>query len=694
MRWGIMAKTKAISTPKRGITLGTTLAVFLVALVVGGGSFAIMTTELVRKQGNDRRYLVEATNAFTSTFTEERNDHNVVPAVFRRLAIERLATIEQKNGSQTHIPTTMRMPGMPGREIRTVEADPRLQVVIMDIANDPDRSVIKEHRIEDGKFIGRTIFPSVASNENCASCHNRKLGKPLYQPGDVMGAYVVESDLTRTTYKNFLYSLIAGGIALLGGFLVVRREHARMGSVITSLEGQVRAERDKREAEAYANFLSSHDVLTGLSNRKMYRDRLNSEVEAFRTDNLTGVFVALIDLDDFKLVNDSMGHDAGDALLVEVGRRLNSLVDPRIGLAARFGGDEFAFIVQKGPIFNDTDQVGKEIIRVMQGALSHRGLSIPIRCTVGVASLVDVPERNSVSFLKAADTTLYSAKKMGKGRYRIFDAELRDCMGRRAELTAALPNAIKTSQIKAAFQPQIDLKTGQIRGFEALARWTLNGQVIPPDRFIPIAEETGLVRDLDLLILRKAASFAVELGRNSGRPVHISTNMSALNFRSAGLADDILSILSEVGLPARQLTIEITETVLMENWGEVRELVEVLRGHGVRAALDDFGTGYSSLSYLSQIRFEEIKIDRSFVVNLCKDRQTSALFEGIVDLSIGLGQTVVIEGIEREEQASFVIGKGAHIGQGFLFSRPLNPEDAARIFLENLASDTKSTLVA
>ena len=267
-------------------------------------------------------------------------------------------------------------------------------------------------------------------------------------------------------------------------------------------------------------------------------------------------------------------------------------------------------------------------------------------------------------------------------------------MGRRAELTAALPKAIEANQINAAFQPQIDLKSGRIRGFEALARWTRNGEAVSPDRFIRIAEETGLVRDLDLMVLRKAANFAVKLERDSSHPIHISTNMSALNFRSPGLADDILAILSEAELPAERLTIEITETVLMENWGEVRELVSILRSHGVRAALDDFGTGYSSLSYLSQIRFEEIKIDRSFVTNLCANSQTGALFEGIVDLSIGLGQTVVIEGIEREEQANFVITKGAHVGQGFLFSKPLNKEEATRFFIDKLKRDEKDALVA
>ena len=407
---------KTSSTPKRGFTYGTTIAVLLVALIVGGGFFSIMTAELIRTQGNERRYLVEATNAFTSTYTEERNSHNVVPAVFRRLAIERLATIDYKNGSQKKIPISMRMPGIPGLEIRTIETDKRLQRIIADIASGPSRSVLKEHRIEDGKFVGRTIFPSVASNQNCVSCHNKRLGRPVYKLGDIMGAYVLESDLTEITYKNFFYALIAGATALAGGIFLVRREHRRVRSVIKSLERQVSAERDKREAEAYANFLSSHDVLTGLSNRKMFRDRLNAEVEAYRTDNLAGVFVALVDLDDFKQVNDSMGHDAGDALLVEVGRRLNSLTDSKIGLAARFGGDEFAFIVQEGDRFGSSDQLGEQISQVMQGHLTHRGLSIPIRCSVGVASLADAPERNSTPAAKICrHCSLLGQKNLERG---------------------------------------------------------------------------------------------------------------------------------------------------------------------------------------------------------------------------------------------------------------------------------------
>ncbi|MEP3049227.1 MAG: EAL domain-containing protein [Roseibium sp.] len=679
-----MGKTLPSTAAKRGFNASTILIVLLFALVISTGFFAIVTTELVRTQVNERKYLVDATNAFTNTYSEERNKDNVVPAVFRRLAIEHLDMVKQSEADQRETPITMRMPGMPGLEIRTVEADTRIKNIISRIGMGDDRSVYEEHLIEDDRFIGRTIFPSIASNENCVSCHNELLGSTRYKLGDVMGAYVVESDLTQITYTNLAYALLTGGIALLGGILVVRREHSRAGRVITSLEGQVTAERDKREAEAYANFLSSHDALTGLSNRNMFRDRLDKEVKSYKTGRQSGTFVALIDLDDFKLVNDSMGHDAGDALLIEVGRRLNSLIDSKNGLTARFGGDEFAFLVQLGSRFTSADQLGEEIIQVMQKPVSFRELSIQIRCSVGVAALAEAPKKSSISLLKAADTALYSAKKLGKGRFRIFDAELRDCMVRRSELAAALPDAIRNGDICAAFQPQIDLNTGKYRGFEALARWTWHGQEIVPDRFIPIAEETGLIRELDLLVLRKAAEFAVKLEKSSKHTVRMSSNMSALNFRTAGLAQDILFILSETGLLPEQLTIEVTETVLMENWGEVHDVVETLRAQGIRAALDDFGTGYSSLSYLSQLQFEEIKIDRSFVVDLCEDSQKRALFSGIVDLSKGLGQTVIIEGIETEEQANFVVGKGAHIGQGFLFSKPLQEDIAADAFIENI----------
>ncbi|MBS8258869.1 EAL domain-containing protein [Roseibium polysiphoniae] len=667
---------------RAGFSFGPAFVVLLGALVVACGFFFILTAELIRSQANDRTRLVEATDAFTSTFAAERNDHNVVPASFRRLGIENLAEFVESRQESQEISVTMRMPGTPGLELRTVENDPRVRAAIKQIADDGDHSVIEENLIEKGRFVGRTIFPSVASNPDCVSCHNVELGGPKYELGDVMGAYVVESDLTSVTYNNLAYAVSAGVLAFLGGGLVARRERRRMNRVVTSLEGQVRAERDKREAEAFANFLSSHDALTGLSNRTMFRDRLDVEVEACSSGQSEDVFVALIDLDDFKSVNDTMGHDAGDALLAEVGQRLSSLVHEETGLVARFGGDEFAVLLRMGGELTHPDQLGEEIVQSMAAPLSHEGLSIQSRCSVGVAALGDITGGDASAFLKAADTALYAAKRAGKGRYRIFDRELKDSMWKRAALSSALPIAIENGEIYPVFQPQIDLGSGQIHGFEALARWNWYDLVISPDQFIPVAEENGLVRQIDLEILRGAASFAVELGRRSARPVRISTNMSALTFKGAGLAEDILDILFETGLPGEQLTLEVTETVLMENWGDVHDVLEVLRAKGVRAALDDFGTGYSSLSYLRQLQFEEIKIDRSFVVDLGLDEQTRCLFAGVIDLAIGLGKTIVVEGVETEEQACFVIEQGAHLAQGFLYSEPLSPADAATAFIE------------
>ncbi|MEP1932490.1 MAG: diguanylate cyclase, partial [Roseibium sp.] len=485
---------KGFEETRAGFSFGPVFVVLLGALVVASGFFFILTAELIRSQANDRTRLVEATDAFTSTFAAERNEHNVVPASFRRRGIENLAEFVESIQERQEISVTMRMPGTPGLELRTVENDPRVRAAIKEIADDGDYSVIEESLFENGRFVGRTIFPSVASNLDCVSCHNKELRSPEYKLGDVMGAYVVESDLTSATYNNLTYAVSAGVLAFLGGGLVARRERRRMNRVVTSLEGQVRAERDKREAEAFSNFLSSHDALTGLSNRTMFRDRLDAEVEACASGKSEDVFVALIDLDDFKSVNDTMGHDAGDALLTGVGQRLSALVHEEAGLVARFGGDEFAVLVRMHAELTHPDQLGEKIVQSMAAPHSHEGLSIQGRCSVGVAALGEMTGGDASALLKAADTALYAAKRAGKGRYRSFDRELKDNMWKRAALSSALPIAIEQGEIYPVFQPQIDLGSGEIHGFEALARWKWYDLVVCPDQFIPVAEENGLVR--------------------------------------------------------------------------------------------------------------------------------------------------------------------------------------------------------
>lgn len=308
--------------------------------------------------------------------------------------------------------------------------------------------------------------------------------------------------------------------------------------------------------------------------------------------------------------------------------------------------------------------------------MTFKEYSVQPRGSVGIATALGGEDISPAELLRFADAALYEAKHEGKSHCRVFDDTIRASLGRRAEIAARLPEAIIGGGIRAVLQPKHSLINGRFEGFEALGRWSLEGEAIPPSEFIPIAEKTGMIRDLDLAVLRSAAAFVAEHEARTGLRIPLSANLSALNFRSEGLAEAIQDILWETGMKPDCLTLEVTESAAVENWASMQSTLAVLRPMGVRASLDDFGTGYSSLSYLRRFRFEEIKIDRDFISNIEENEETRFLFESIVEMAIGLGSTIVVEGIETSEQASIVSRKGAHIGQGFLFSAPLEIEEA------------------
>ncbi|WP_187428408.1 hypothetical protein ROLI_043180 [Roseobacter fucihabitans] len=641
------------------------------ALVFAVGFFLVTTWEVTRVEASQRSQLIEMTNGFVSVFAENRGHGAPVPATFRRMGIEQFTKKESKSDSEVR--TTVRMPGRPGLELRTQENDVRIKEIIQSFVDKTALDPLQEYRLENGRLVGRTIYPSVAGVESCVSCHNEILQDETYEIGDVMGAFVVESDLTAATWRNAQYSMVAFAIALLAFGVLARRERRRMREVVDSLEARVLLEKRKVEAEAHATFLTSHDALTGLPNRAMFRDRLASEI-ANRTGS--GVSVGLLDLDEFKAINDTLGHGAGDALLAEVALRLTNVIKENNGLAARFGGDEFAIVFKAGEKHCSPDAVGRAILKALTPVFSYKDNVIHPRCSIGIATTCDGDPTSPAELLQFADAALYEAKNEGKNLFKLFDETIRSSLMRRTEIGAKLADAVFNDDIRAVLQPKLCLATGKFMGFEALGRWRLGGEEISPLEFIPIAEKIGLIRKIDIAVLHKAAEFVVREEAATGLKVPLSTNISALNFRAAGLAEAIQDVLWQTKLEPDRLTLELTETVAVENWNAVQEVLSILRPMGVRASLDDFGTGHSSLSYLRRFKFEEIKIDRSFIRDIEEDKETRFLFESIVDMAIGLGSTLVVEGIETSRQASIVSEKGAHIGQGFFFSRPLELTEA------------------
>ncbi|MEL7525190.1 MAG: EAL domain-containing protein [Pseudomonadota bacterium] len=666
--------------PFRHQSLGSASLVFTGALVLALSFFSVSLWEFSRTEADDRARIVQLAEAFVGQYAEEHSDGMPLPAAFRRMGLETF--LQARLGNTSHAPVTVRVPGRPGAELGLTEPLPHVAEEINRIAGNRDASIHEELRVEDWRVIGRSIFPTFARSEVCVSCHNRELGTNLYAVGDVMGAFVVESDLTAYVVRGLCYAGVAFGLLLFGYQLLANREHRRTRAIV-ELEGQVKLERQQREAEAHSNFVLSHDSLTGLARRSVFMDRLK---ELCAGDLETAFFIALIDLDEFKTVNDTMGHDAGDALLVAVGTRLKQIAVEGGGLAARLGGDEFAMIIPQSSTYPSMHALGSRLVAFIGCQVTHNGCAIQPSSSVGLCVCVPGNIHDISGLLKHTDAALYAAKNGGKNQFCQFNDNILQDLKRRSLITSALPQAIKRDELNVVFQPKVCLATGKAVEFETLARWNLNSKSVCPSEFVRIAEETGNILDLDLATLMNGARFAVAASSRTGAPVRISSNISALGFRTPNIAEKIAACLRQANLAPERVTIEVTESVLVENITSANESLSSLRAHGIRVALDDFGTSYSSLRYLQQLVFDEIKIDRSFLQDIAKDNEKHFLFVKIVEMAKGLKKDVVVEGIENQAQLDLAVSTGADLGQGYFFSEPLD-ETAALGYALRLAGN-------
>ena len=448
-----------------------------------------------------------------------------------------------------------------------------------------------------------------------------------------------------------------------------------VGSVVIDVTGQ-------REAEKALTHSATHDALTGLPNRALFSDRLLVALaQAERTGSL--VAVLFCDVDRFKMINDSLGHSAGDALLRQVGARLATVV--RQGdTVARLGGDEFALLCTDVAGVDEARAVGERVCAVLREPIQVGPRLLTSTMSVGVA-VAEPGERDVADLLRDADVAMYQAKDAGRDQVAVFDATLRVSASERLELHGDLRGAIAAGQIDVAYQPVIRLadmngngaRDGVV-GLEALARWRRDGHGdVSPAAFIPMAEDLGLIHALGEHVLRTACAQLAQWREETGLPLTVAVNMSALQLADHGCVDLVADVLRDVGLPPGALELEITESVLMLDVEQSLRRLAELRELGVSVAVDDFGTGYSSLAYLRDLPVDVLKIDRSFTSRLPADR---AMFSFIVELARAIGATTVVEGVETDEELRLVVELGCDQAQGFYLSRPLTP-DAVRDFL-------------
>jgi diguanylate cyclase (GGDEF)-like protein/PAS domain S-box-containing protein len=421
---------------------------------------------------------------------------------------------------------------------------------------------------------------------------------------------------------------------------------------------------ERKRAEARLAFMAQHDGLTGLPNRTLLRQQMD-EILLHSRRGAEKAAVLVLGLDNFKAVNDALGHGIGDKLLRGVARRLRSTLRDEDTLA-RLNSDEFA-IMQTGLARpDDAALLARRLLQAIGEPYLLDGHSVVIGASIGIA-MAPGDGDDSEKLLKSAAMALSRAKIETRGTFSFFEAAMDARAQGRRKIETELRLAIQTDQLRPHYQPLIDLSKGRITGFEALVRWPHPERgMISPGEFIPVAEDTGLINAIGGLMLRRACTDAASW---PDREVRVAVNLSPLQFRSHNLLAQVTDVLKESGLPATRLELEITETLLLEKSGEVLATLHALRALGVRISMDDFGTGYSSLSYLRSFPFDKIKIDQSFVRDLDANREAQAIIRSIVSLGKSLDMTITAEGVETEAELKCLRAEGCHEGQGFLFSR-------------------------
>ncbi|MBR0825464.1 EAL domain-containing protein [Bradyrhizobium manausense] len=432
---------------------------------------------------------------------------------------------------------------------------------------------------------------------------------------------------------------------------------------------------EQRHAELQIAHMAHHDALTDLANRTLLGQRLEQAFAAGAT-----FAIHHIDLDKFKSVNDTLGHHAGDALLKAVSERLRKLVRPGDTIA-RMGGDEF--IVLQTPIDdrNDASALAERIIRQMNLPFDIDGQQTIAGASIGLA-IAPGDGATPEQALRNADLALYQAKSEGRGTYRFFEPAMDEQVQNRRALELDLRKALAAGEFELHYQPLVQTETGEISGVEALIRWRHPQRgLIPPNSFIPLAEEIGLIVPIGEWVIRQACMTA---SRWPDR-LHIAVNISAAQFHHPGLAEVIVGALAASGLDARRLEIEITESVLLHDKNGTLAMLHRLRALGIRIAMDDFGTGYSSLTYLQCFPFDKIKIDRSFIRDIATDASSLNIVRAIAALANGMGMGTTAEGVETREQLDRIAAEGCTEVQGFLFSRPLPAAEIERKFLSTEA---------
>jgi diguanylate cyclase (GGDEF)-like protein/PAS domain S-box-containing protein len=540
------------------------------------------------------------------------------------------------------------------------------------------------------------VFQSPAVGKILGRLHQEFLGKSLIDvihPDDVsitqtQMAKVLTGGLGSTSTFQYRMAFTDGQWRLFDVVITNLFDEPDVGAIV--LNSRDVTERHALEQEL--NHQAFHDTLTGLANRSLFFDRLSHALDRGSRER-TPVAVLFLDLDDFKAVNDSFGHPAGDLLLVEVAARIRSATRPG-DTVARFGGDEFAVLVESGVMPEAATIVAERITQSLIAPFRVLTNDVTMRASIGI-TFAQRPHETPDDLLRDADLAMYVAKRNGKGRFEMYRPKMHEDAVRLLETEVGIREGLELGQFEVFYQPIVNTHTGQLIAAEALVRWNHPTRgLLAPIEFISVAEATGLIVPLGAQVLADATRQTQEW-RSSGLvddEFYVSVNLSVHQLQEADLLDSVSRVLDDSGLAPDGLVLEVTESALIENLGVTVPRLVALRSLGVRLAIDDFGTGYSSLSYLADLPINFVKIDKSFIDRIASGAEGSAVVRGVIDLSRAMGFTCIAEGVEHEVQRHILDDLGCDHIQGYLFARPANKTDVRRDF-KRLRLDQSAILI-
>ncbi|HMH79717.1 MAG TPA: EAL domain-containing protein [Candidatus Acidoferrum sp.] len=544
-----------------------------------------------------------------------------------------------------------------------------------------ERAVVTLNSIGDAVLCtdvsGKVTYLNLVAETMTGWCREEAIDKPLAE------VFRIIDGSTRKTARDPLEMAVEQNrtVGLTVNCVLIRRDgfesaiedsaapiHDRAGHII----GAVIVFHDVSAARAMSiqmTHSAQHDVVTNLPNRLLLNDRISQSIALALRQNKS-LAVIFLDLDRFKYINDSLGHETGDRLLRSVSKRLLASVRGS-DTVSRQGGDEFVILLSGIGHPEDAARSAKKILLSLSAPHSIAGQDLHIDGSIGI-SVYPEDGKNAETLIKNADTAMYHAKETGRNNFQFFKGDMNLRAVERQSLEGSLRHALEGEQFLLHYQPKVNLDTGEITGVEALIRWQHPDRgLMSPDRFIPIAEDCGLIVQIGRWVLREACRQTREWQDAGWLRLPIAVNVSALEFRDPGFIDSVRTVLQETGLEARYLELELTEGVLMEDGQSTAAVLQELKEMGVRLAVDDFGTGYSSLSYLQQFPIDVLKIDQSFVHHITGNPDDSPIVSAIIDMGKNLKQRVIAEGVETQGQLAFLQAQRCAEGQGYLFSRPL-----------------------